>query len=68
MRPCSWVRHDHFARKNFTYQAVDLLDVVVDAQFVAFGVSRDGTVRVAAHGDLVRLDVTDLTVLVEDAE
>ena len=31
-------------------------------------VSRDGAVRVAAHGDLVRLDVTDLTVLVKNSE
>lgn len=47
---------------------IDLLHVVVDPQFVAFGIRSNGAIGVATHGDLMWLHEANLTILVEDAE
>jgi hypothetical protein len=50
------------------YLALNLLHVVIFADFVAFRVSSDGPFGVFSHGYLMRLDETDLAILVKDSE
>ena len=56
------------AGQVLTHLAVDLLDIVIFAQFVTFRVYRDRPIRVSSHGNLVRLHHADVTVLIQDAE
>jgi hypothetical protein len=48
--------------------SVDFLHIIVYTQFVTFRVGCDCAVRIPAHGNLVRLDKSDLTILVQNAE
>ena len=56
------------AGQVLTHLAVDLLNIVIFAQFVTFRVYRDRPIRVSSHGNLVRLHHADVTVLIQDAE
>ena len=51
-----------------THLAIDLLDHILYAELVSSVVRRDGMSRIASHSDLVWLDHTLLTVLVEYPE
>jgi hypothetical protein len=48
-----------------TYLAIDFLDRIADPNFMTFTVGGKGTYRVPSHGDLMRPDDSDLSVLVQ---
>ena len=51
-----------------THFVINFLRIIVDTQFMAFGVGGNGFVRVTTHGDLMRLNKTDLAVLIKYTE
>ena len=51
-----------------TYLSVNFLNVVVDAQFMAFRIGSNGTIRVPTHRDLVWLNKSDLAILIQYSE
>lgn len=50
------------------YLAVNFLDIVVDAEFMTFRICSDSSMGVTTHRDLMWLDETDLSVLIEHSE
>lgn len=51
-----------------THFVIDFFDIIIDTQFMAFGVGGDSFVRVTTHRDLMRLNKTDLAILVKNTE
>lgn len=51
-----------------TYFAAGLFHIVIFANLVAIMVHSHGPFRITTHGNLVRLDETNLTILIKDSE
>ena len=51
-----------------THFVINFFDIVTDTQFMAFRVGGDSIVRVTTHRDLMRLNKTDLAILIKNTE
>ena len=51
-----------------THFVINFFDIIVDTQFMAFGVGGDGSVRVTTHQDLMRPNKMNLAILVKNTE
>jgi hypothetical protein len=51
-----------------THFVINFFDIIINTQFMAFGVGGDSSVRVTTHRDLMGLNKTDLAILVKNTE
>ena len=66
--PAGEIRVTANTQHGATHLAFDFPDIVVDAEVMTFSIHGDGSLSVPPHGDLVRLDHTDLAILIKDTE
>ena len=66
--PADEVRVKTTRQNGATHLAVNFPDIVVDAKVMTFCIHGNGSLSVPSHGDLMRFNHTDLTILIQDTE